>query len=319
MYCWHHRTKQVLSCKCCHTFWLLNHCFDAIFHWLHFLNILWILDFYSAFFCILDHLNVAFSLIFHYFDFFFFLIVTITFFTLFHLLLAHVFSLVFIDFILFKFSLRSSTSSMLFLWFSYGVCFFFISFWTFFDFFVVFYSLTPFLWISCCLVFTFFCWKFLAAFMLCDCYFLLQYNLILNYFWLTSSGGCPNHTFRHLIPQGTHNQGGQAHLAKMQLLTKSSIWHYSFQISSHLLVKKDIRSFQHYLSFLHDFYDCIITIPPPFFELHCCCVMTWHLASQMVCNSLQFILFASYHCLVHRKFHSLLNFLNWFFNFSKSL
>ena len=52
--------------------------------------------------------------------------------TLFHLLLAHVFSLVFIDFILFKFSLCSSTSSMLFLWFSYGVFYFFLnSFWFF--------------------------------------------------------------------------------------------------------------------------------------------------------------------------------------------
>ena len=34
----------------------------------------------------------------------------------------------------------------------------------------------------------------------------------MNYFWLTSSGGCPNHTFRRLIPQGTHNQGVQTHL-----------------------------------------------------------------------------------------------------------
>ena len=32
---------------------------------------------------------------------------------------------------------------------------------------------------------------------------------------------CPDHTFQCLILQGTHNQGGQAHLVKM--LTKSSI------------------------------------------------------------------------------------------------
>ena len=44
--------------------------------------------------------------------------------------------------------------------------------------------------------------------------FLLKCNLISNYFWLTSSGGCPNHTFRCPIPQGTQTQGGQAHLAK---------------------------------------------------------------------------------------------------------
>ena len=40
-------------------------------HWLYFLNILWILDFNSAFFCILYHLIVAFFLIFHYFTIFF--------------------------------------------------------------------------------------------------------------------------------------------------------------------------------------------------------------------------------------------------------
>ena len=40
MYCWRHRTKQVLSCKSCHILWLLNHCFDAIFQWLYFVNIL---------------------------------------------------------------------------------------------------------------------------------------------------------------------------------------------------------------------------------------------------------------------------------------
>ena len=76
MYRWHHRTKQGLSCKFCHTFWLLNQYFDTIFHWLHFLNILWILDIYSAFFYILYHLIVTFSLIFQLF-FFFLLITTI--------------------------------------------------------------------------------------------------------------------------------------------------------------------------------------------------------------------------------------------------
>ena len=61
-----------------------------------------------------------------------------------------------------------------------------------FDFLVVFYSLTLFLWFSCC-------WC-LLLYMLCDlCYFLLQCNLILTFFWLTSSGGCPNHTFRSSV------------------------------------------------------------------------------------------------------------------------
>ena len=55
-------------------------------------------------------------------------------------------------------------------------------------------------------------------------YFLLQCNLIfLNYFWLTSSGGWVNHTFRRLIHQGIQNQRGQAHLAKIHQLTKDFI------------------------------------------------------------------------------------------------
>ena len=127
--------------------------------------------------------------------------------------------------------------------------------------------------------------------MLCDCCFLAQCNLILNFFWLTSSGSCPNHTSWRLTLQGTHNQAGQLHLAKLHLLTKFSIWNYSFQISWQLVVKKNTRGFWHYLSFLHNFYDCIITIPTLFFELHCCSVVTWHWASWMVCNSLQLILF----------------------------
>ena len=73
-------------------------------------------------------------------------------------------------------------------------------------------------------------------------------------------------------------------MTKMHLLTKSSIWHCSFQ-TSHLLVKKDISSFRHYLSFLHTFCDCIITVPSRLFEFHCCCVMIWHWASRIVCNS----------------------------------
>ena len=136
-----------------------------------------------------------------------------------------------------------------------------------------------------------------------DCHFSRECNLILNFLWLTSLGGCPNHIFCCLISQNTHNQAGQAHLAKIYLLTKSFIWHCTFQISTHLLVKKDISRFRHNLSFLYYFYDCIITIPPPFFELHCCSVMTWHWASRIVCNSLQFILFVSYHCFLHMEFH----------------
>ena len=148
-----------------------------------------------------------------------------------------------------------------------------------------------------------------------------------------SSGCCPNHTFRSLIPQVTHNQRGQARLAKMHLLTadfyltlqfffncflaapQQTLGHYqgsslthtmlitaflhirleghpeprnevgslspvehlvgfepgthqttltfklqnftlhSFQKFLHLLVKKDVSSFRHYISFLHTFYD----------------------------------------------------------------
>ena len=101
-----------------------------------------------------------------------------------------------------------------------------------------------------------------------DCYFLLQFNLIFTYFLLVSSEGCPNHSFQCLEPQGTCNQGGQANLAKMHLLTKSSTWHRSFPTSLYLFVKKDISSFQQYLSFLHNFYHYyIITIPTLFYEL----------------------------------------------------
>ena len=210
MYCWRHRTKQILSCKSCHTFWLLNHCFDAIFHWLYFLNILWILDFYSAIFYILYHLIVAFCLIFHYFAIFF------VFFNYYHHFFFNYlnppspcsyFSLFFIDFTLLLFHLIHAFSLIFICFF---VLFCFVYFWTFF------------LWFSCrflvtnafsmdfllSVAFYFFSWKFLAAFMLCDCYFLLQCNLTLNYFWLTSSGGCPNYTFRRHILQGIHNQGG---------------------------------------------------------------------------------------------------------------
>ena len=102
-----------------------------------------------------------------------------------------------------------------------------------------------------------------------DCYFLLQFNLIFTYFWLVSSEGCPNHSFQCLEPQGTCNQGGQAHLAKMHLLTKSSTWHHSFPTSLYLFVKKDISSFQQYLSFLHTFYHYyIITFFYPHFSMN---------------------------------------------------
>ena len=99
MYRWRHRTKEVLSSKSCHTFWLLNHYFDAFFQRLYFLYIFWILDFHSTVFYILHHLIVSFF-IFHYLAFF----ITTTFYiiTLFHLRLAHAFSLVFINFTLFR-------------------------------------------------------------------------------------------------------------------------------------------------------------------------------------------------------------------------
>ena len=186
-----------------------NHCFDPIFHWLYFLYILWILDLYSAFFYILYHLIVVsfdFTLFWYFFSF---LLITTTFSltNLFYLLLPHTFSLVFIDFTLFNF----------FLLFHFIDAFFFIvirffSFTSFWTLFLWFYSLTVFLWFSCYSVDSTILGEFLAVFMLCGCYFLL----------ITSSGGCPHYTFRHLIPQGTQNQGGQAHFPKMQLLTKSS-------------------------------------------------------------------------------------------------
>ena len=166
MYCWLHRNKQVLSCKSCHTFRLLNHCFGAIFHWLYFLNILWILDFYSIFFYIVYHLIVAFFLFSIILLFFFsFSIITITFslITLFHLLLAHAFCLVFIDFTLFKFYFCSSTLSILFPWFSFVFLGFFKHF--FFDFLVIFYSLTLFKFFVVG-GFYLFSWKFLATLML---------------------------------------------------------------------------------------------------------------------------------------------------------
>lgn len=159
-------------------------------------------------------------------------------------------------------------------------------------------------------IFSFF-QKFLAEFILCERYFFLQCNLISNYIWLTSSGGCPNYNFRRLIPEGTHDQGGHAHLTKMHLLTKSSICHWSFQTSSYLFVKKDISSIQHYFSFLHPFHDCIIAIPPPFFEIHCCFVVTWYWALWMVCNIFQFIFSVSYHGLVYKEFNSPIHFFNW--------
>lgn len=144
-----------------------------------------------------------------------------------------------------------------------------------------------------------------------DCYFLLQFNLIFTYFLLVSSEGCPNHSFQCLEPQGTCNQGGQANLAKMHLLTKSSTWHRSFPTSLYLFVKKDISSIQHYFSFLHPFHDCIIAIPPPFFEIHCCFVVTWYWAFWMVCNIFQFIFSVSYHGLVYKEFNSPMHFFNW--------
>ena len=206
MYHWRHRTKQALSCKSCHTFWLLNHCFDAIFHWLYFLNILCILDFLLSILLYPLPSNGCFFFDFPLFCYFFsFLIITITFslITLFHLLLTHAFSLVFIGFTLFKFSFCSSTLSTLFLWSSFVCCFSFLFEYFFFDFLVFFYSLTLFPWISC------YWWLLLFFLDISGCiyalWFLLQCNLMLNYFWLTSSGGCSNHTFRRLIPQGTHN------------------------------------------------------------------------------------------------------------------
>ena len=84
---------------------------------------------------------------------------------------------------------------------------------------------------NCCSFFDFplFCFFF---------FFNYNYHFWLNFFWLTSSGGCPNHTFRRLKPQGAHNQGDEAHLARMHLQIKSSVWHCSFKISSHLLVRR---------------------------------------------------------------------------------
>lgn len=103
--------------------------FWVIFHWLYVLNILWLLEFHSAFFYNLYCLIVSF-----YFPLFFFFTYYHHFFsliTLFHLHLAHVFSLVFIHFTLFKFSLLFyliHTFSLIFI----CLFFFLIFFWTFF-------------------------------------------------------------------------------------------------------------------------------------------------------------------------------------------
>ena len=119
---------------------------------------------------------------------------------LFHPLLTDAFSLVFIDFTLLNFSFCSSTLSTLF-HLSFVFCLFLCEH-IFLNFLVVLSgSFFGFLVVS---GFYFFSWKFLAAFMLWDYYFLLQCNLILNFFWLTSSGGFPNYTLQCLIPQGTH-------------------------------------------------------------------------------------------------------------------
>ena len=110
---------------------------------------------------------------------YFSLITTITFslIALFHLLLVHPFSLVFIDFALFKFYFCSSTSSMLFLWFSLVFCFLFLFEHFFLDFLVVFYLLMPFLWISCCWwLFLFFLGNFWPY--LCSVIVIFFYNVI---------------------------------------------------------------------------------------------------------------------------------------------
>ena len=153
--------------------------------------------------------------------------------------------------------------------------------------------------------------------MLCD-YFSSRMQFDLKPLLINLFGVCPNHTFWGLIAWGTDKQRGRAHLAKINLLNKSSIWLCSFQTSSHLFVKKGIRSFQHYISFLHIFDSHIYAIPPPFFELHCHCIVTQYWASQMICNSLKFIISASYNCLAHKEFKSLIDFLQWVFNFSNS-
>ena len=138
--------------------------------------------------------------------------------------------------------------------------------------------------------------------------FFLQCNFISHYFWLTISLGCPNHAFWHLIPEGTHNQRGLGHLTKMHLLTESPLWRCSFETFSHLFVKKNIISLQHYISFLHTFYDCITAIPPLMFDLY----------SLQLCRAnigfLEWYLTPFYHCLAYREFSPVINFLNQDFN-----
>ena len=144
-----------------------------IFHCLYFLNILWILDFYSALFYILYHPIVAF---FHFPLFCFFLLITTTLLIdLFHLFLAHACYLVFIDFKLFKFSFCSSTSSTFFLWLSFFCLKILVFFWLTVSFSSGFLSPEG---------FNFFL-EIFGCLYTCDCYFILQFNLILNI--LTSS------------------------------------------------------------------------------------------------------------------------------------
>ena len=177
-------------------------------------------------------------LLFSGFFYFFLVTTTLSLITSFHPL-VHAFSLVLVLNFLFALSRH---------WcFFFNFDFFKISFWTFclWSSCIVFYKLTRFLWFSCCWQLLLFA---LGNFWLHLCFvitiFLLQCNLIINCFWLTSSRGCLNNTFQCLIPpQGTHRQGGKAHLPKMHLLNESSIWHCSFQTSSHFFVRKDISSF----------------------------------------------------------------------------
>ena len=89
------------------------------------------------------------------------------------------------------------------------ICFLFFIFFIyfFFDFLVVFYSLMLFHWISCCRWLLLFFLEISGWFMLFDWHFLLQCNVILNYFWLTFSEGCLNPTLWCHISQGTHSKG----------------------------------------------------------------------------------------------------------------
>ena len=271
-----------------HTIWLLNHCFDPIFHWLYFLYILWILDLYSAFFYILYHLIVVsfdFTLFWYFFSF---LLITTTFSltNLFYLLLPHTFSLVFIDFTLFNF----------FLLFHFIDAFFFVirffSFTSFWTLFLWFYSLTVFLWFSCYSVDS----TILGG--ISGCIYALRLLFSFDYIFrrLPSLYISTPYTSRY-TKSGRSSTFSQNAAANQKLY-----WHCSFKDPCICFISSSDTTFP------SSTLSTTTSLQFPQLSLNFnSAVSPKHWASRMEYNSLKFILFDSHHCLVHREFHSLIN------------